>query len=331
MGRGGFGGGGGGGGTTTTPPADGSRTFSFDTSGVTVQARMGNASLTLADGGTTGTWYFGGGFNNDRQWSGPVIEVVEGETANITLSSMRPHTIHLHGLDVDQANDGVPATSGFVGSNTNGNYGRVDGKVNLGDTYTYTFIAPHAGTYQYHCHVDTPLHYDMGMFGTIIVRPSNGSITEAWAGGPTFSKEHVWQLATFDTSWHNYMITGTGTARYRPDRFMINGRNGGDLQTDTTVAVEAPAGEKVLIRVNQTSYQSADINFGGLSFDVIASDGRPMKNTQTKTSIYIAPGERYDLLVTMPTAGTTKYATVNYYDNRGDSVIGSCVTTITAV
>jgi FtsP/CotA-like multicopper oxidase with cupredoxin domain len=45
----------------------------------------------------------------------------------------------------------------------------------------------------------------------------------------------------------------------------------------------------------------------------------------------MAPGERYDLLVTMPAAGTTKYATVNYYNNRGDSVVGTCVTTITSL
>lgn len=330
MGRGGNGGGGGGG-TTVPAPTTGSRTFAFSTSGVTVNARMGNSSLALADGGAVSTWYFTPGFNGDRQWSGPVIEGVEGETINITLSSMRPHTIHLHGLDVDQENDGVPATSGFVGSNTNGNFGRVDGKVNLGDTYTYTFVAPHAGTYQYHCHVDTPLHYDMGMFGTIIIRPKSGSITEAWDGGPTFAKEHVWQLATFDTSWHAFMITGTGTARYRPDRFMINGRNGNDLNTDTTVAVSANAGEQVLIRVNQTSYQSAMIDLGGLEFDVIASDGRPMATQLTDTSIYIAPGERYDLLVTMPASGTVKTATVNYYDNRGDAVIGTATTTITSL
>lgn len=329
MGRGGNGGGGGGT-TTTTPTA--SRTFNFETSGVNVQGRMGG-TLTLADGGTQSTWYFGNGFNGDREWAGPIIEAVEGQEVHITLTSGQPHTIHLHGLDVDQANDGTPATSGYV-ANTNNiidNYGRVEGYTNLGGSYTYTFIAPHAGTYQYHCHVDTLLHYEMGMHGTIIIRPKSGVITEAWDGGPTFSKEYVWQLGTFDTAWHNVRVSGVGTERYRPNIFMINGRNGINAQTDTTVAVEAAAGSKVLIRVNQTSYQSAEVNLGGLAFDVIASDGRPLVNVQNKTSIYIAPGERYDLLVTMPAAGTTKYAAINYYNNRGDTVIGSVITTIKAI
>jgi len=109
---------------------------------------------------------------------------------------------------------------------------------------------------------------------------------------------------------------------------MINGRNGADAQTDTTVAVEANAGEKVLIRLNQTSYQGARVELGGLPFEIIAADGRPIAQVLNKTSVYITPGERYDLLVTMPSAGTTKYATVSYYDNRGDNVIGTVVTTI---
>jgi FtsP/CotA-like multicopper oxidase with cupredoxin domain len=290
-----------------------------------------DGNISLADGGSVRTWWFGSGFNGDRQWGGPIIEATEGEQVNITLRSDMPHSIHLHGLDVDQANDGVPATSGYVGGGGMENFGRVSGYTRLGNTYTYTFVAPEAGTYQYHCHVDTVLHYDMGMHGTIIIRPRSGSITEAWDGGPTFNKEYVWQMGTFDTSWHGQRVSGSGTVRYRPNRFMINGRNGADAQTDSTVAVEANAGEKVLIRLNQTSYQSAEINLGGLSFDVIASDGRPMATQQTKTSIYMAPGERYDLLVTMPSSGTTKYATVNYYDNRGDSVVGTVVTTVTAL
>ena len=97
-----------------------------------------------------------------------------------------PHTIHFHGLDVDQQNDGVPATSFSVSQGS----------------YTYNFTAPHAGTYQYHCHVDTHQHYEMGMFGTVIIRPSDGNTTNIWDGGPAFDKEYIWQLTTFDSTWH---------------------------------------------------------------------------------------------------------------------------------
>ncbi|AKF25280.1 hypothetical protein YH65_07670 [Sulfurovum lithotrophicum] len=306
------------------------RTFNYETNGTTLRARM-NGNITLDNGGSVKTWYFGNGFSGDRDWAGPIIEATEGDVVKITLRSGMPHTIHLHGLDVDQANDGVPATSGYIaGSKSNGEFGRVDGYTWLGRSYTYTFVAPHAGTYQYHCHVDTVLHYDMGMHGTIIIRPKSGNIEEAWDGGPTFSKEYVWQMGTFDTTWRSTNVSGSKTVRYRPDCFMINGVNGVDANTDSTVAITANAGEKVLIRTNQTSYQGAKIEFGGLPFEVIAADGRPAAEAQTVTSLYMTPGERYDILLTMPSAGTYD-ASISYYDSRGVNVIGKVTTTVTSL
>ena len=44
----------------------------------------------------------------------------------------------------------------------------------------------------------------------------------------------------------------------------------------------------------------------------------------------MTPGERYDILLTMPAAGTYN-ANVTYYNNRGDKVIGSVATTVTSL
>ena len=306
------------------------RNFNYETNGLTLRAKM-NGNITVDNGGSVRTWYFGNGFNGDRDWAGPIIEATEGDIVKITLRSGMPHTIHLHGLDVDQANDGVPATSGYIaGSRRNGNFGRVDGYTWLGRSYTYTFVAPHAGTYQYHCHVDTVLHYDMGMHGTIIIRPKSGNIEEAWDGGPTFTQEYVWQMGTFDTTWRSTNVSGAQTIRYRPDVFMINGVNGETAKNDPTVAITANAGEKVLIRLNQTSYQGAKVDFGGIPFEVIASDGRPAASAPTVTSLYLTPGERYDILLTMPSSGTYN-ATVSYYDNRGENIIGTVSTLVNSL
>lgn len=100
--------------------------------------------------------------------------------------------------------------------------------------------------------------------------------------------------------------------------------------TFSAPAITANAGEKVLTRTNQTSYQGAKIDFGGLEFELIAADGRPAKNSKTVTSVYLTPGERYDLLLTMPSAGNYN-ANVTYYDNRGENVIGSVATTVTSL
>jgi FtsP/CotA-like multicopper oxidase with cupredoxin domain len=151
----------------------------------------------------------------------------------------------------------------------------------------------------YHCHVDTVLHVEMGMYGTVIIRPPDGSTDIAWAGGPAFDKEYIWHLHTFDSSWHSGMgrgmggmISGPGTVRHRPDYFMINGRDGNDTLTDPATAIEAGPGQQVLIRLNNVGYQPAMVRLGNLEFDVIASDGRPLTKTIRTDSQLIAPDER---------------------------------------
>ena len=77
---------------------------------------------------------------------GPTLEMNEGDSVHIDLwnvSQGAPHTIHLHGLDVDQQNDGVPHLSFDVHHMDHG---------------YYHFKAPHAGTYLYHCHVASTIH-----------------------------------------------------------------------------------------------------------------------------------------------------------------------------
>ena len=259
---------------------DGNRTFSYlGPNTADLNVRM-EGSQIMADGTSIRTWFFGSGFNGDRTVPSPVIEGIEGETVQVTLSSDMPHSIHFHGLDVDQANDGVPSTSGYVArmrGNSMMTFGRVRGYTNLGSPFTYAFTAPHAGTYMYHCHVDTVLHVEMGMYGTVIIRPPDGNTDIAWTGGPTFDKEYIWHLHTFDSTWHpgmgggmGGMVSGTGTVRHSPNYFMINGRDGNDTLIDTATAIEAGPEQQVLIRLTNVGYQPAQVQLGGLEFDVIA-------------------------------------------------------------
>ncbi len=311
-------------------PTAGGRTFVYlGYNSASVSVNMG-ASQTLADGSALRVWSFGGGFNNDRPVPSPVIELIEGQTAAITLNSMMPHTLHPHGLDVNQANDGVPSTSGFVGmAMMMGNFGRVGGLPSLGTSFTYTFVAPHAGTYLYHCHVDTVLHLEMGMYGSIIVRPPDGATDRAWNGGPQFQREYLWHLHTYDSSWHGLTVSGAATVRYRPNVFMINGRQNDLAANDPTVAISGSGGDSVLLRLVNPGYLPADVSLGGLEFQVIASDGRPVRSTFSATRLRILPGERYDLLLTLP-AGTNTLASIDYLDIRGATVLGSVNTVITA-
>lgn len=307
----------------------GARTFSFLGPNSAFLSVNMMRNQVMADGTSVRAWTFGGGFNNDRSVPSPVIEGIEGQQVTVTLDSMMPHSIHLHGLDVDQANDGVPSTSGYVAQMAMGGFGRVQGYTNLGTPFNYSFVAPHAGTYAYHCHVDTVLHFEMGMYGTVIIRPPDGNPNTAWAGGPTYDKEYVWHLHTFDSSWHvgGMPVSGPNTVRHRPDYFMINGRDGASTLTDPTTAIAAAAGETVMVRTNNMGYQPAVVRLGGLEFQVIASDGRPLPAAIARTELLVAPGERYDLLFQMSPA-TDRTATVEYFDIRLNGVLGTASTSI---
>ena len=89
----------------------------------------------------------------------------EGQLFQATIKpSKRVHTIHWHGIEPDPRNDGVGHTSFEVSGHYTYQW-RPDvaerGNPNRGA----------AGTYFYHCHVNTPLHVQMGMFGAIVVDP----------------------------------------------------------------------------------------------------------------------------------------------------------------
>ena len=286
----------------------------------TVVSRMsGNQNI---GGQSVGIWYFdrdgsSQGFMDNRKFPSAHLEIIEGQQSNILFRNLSPmdHTIHLHGLDVDQENDGVPATSFSVP---------------MMGSYTYKFLAPHAGTYHYHCHVDTIIHYHRGMTGTIIVRPPDGSINRAWDGGPTFDEEVLWHLLTYDLTWANLSTSGSATARHRPNAFLLNGFASEQARTDPYTRLVAAVGQRIYLRILNSSYQWGRIRLAGLSFDVVASDGRPMRQVVTTDSWEIGPGERYDLLIT-PTAPISADATVEYLDDWTGAVLGTAATRLEIV
>jgi len=109
-------GGGGGGGSGAIEVLDA-------TAGQTLQVRA--ISKTMSDGQNLTFWvYCSGGMmmGGGCRLPGPIFEIGVGQSADINLSlHMAPmesspyqgHTIHLHGVDVSQAEDGVPVVSGI--------------------------------------------------------------------------------------------------------------------------------------------------------------------------------------------------------------------------
>lgn len=221
----------------------------------------------------------------------PTLNLEEGDSVSLNLwnfSQGAPHSIHLHGLDVDQANDGVPSLSFDVEHE---------------DTGSYYFEVPHPGTYLYHCHVTSVLHVQGGMYGLVVVRPkSDPNLT--WENGFAFDSENSWLMSEVDTTWHHDSIINhphDTTAMthvilpYGPQHFVVNGLSESQL---STMPLVASVGERVYMRLANIGYFSNRVIFpAGMNASIIASDGRPLPNTFDSDTVDIFPGERFGVML----------------------------------
>lgn len=273
-----------------------------------------DGTLKLPDDTSVYVW----GYSEQREkgsagYPAPTLTVNEGDQVEVTLTNLGTsqkgikqvaHTIHFHGLDTDQANDGVPHTSKDL---------------LVGDSFTYKFKAEHAGTYFYHCHVDTIEHLQMGMTGAFIVKAKNGA-NEAWTGGPKYDKEYSFVLNEIDPVWHKAVQEGKKYDRtdFKPTYFTINGKAYPDTEKDPGTVITGKLGERVLVRIINSGYWPHAMHLHGHHFQVIASDGRPLPAPLEKDTVNVGPGERYDLLITFIQEGTYPFHSHNVVDNTNN-------------
>ncbi|MED1646136.1 multicopper oxidase family protein [Brevibacillus agri] len=92
---------------------------------------------------------------------GPTIRAKEGDTIRVILKNSLPEetSIHWHGLHVPNNMDGVPSFTQHA--------------IKPGETFTYEFLANHAGTYMYHSHFNSVPQIDKGLYGLLVIEPQN--------------------------------------------------------------------------------------------------------------------------------------------------------------
>lgn len=92
------------------------------------------------------------------QFPGPTLQARVGDEVVVRFTNdlPEPTTIHWHGLRIADAMDGVPA---------------IQEPVQPGETFTYRFTVPDAGTFWYHPHVRAFEQMERGLYGAIVVHP----------------------------------------------------------------------------------------------------------------------------------------------------------------
>lgn len=160
-------------------------------------------------------WSFDDAIGNaPDMWPAPTIRVREGRIVHTLMNNSHgPHTIHHHGIEPTPVNDGVGHLTMEVGGASD----------TFSGNYFYQWKAAESGTYFYHCHRNTVLHFELGMYGMLIIDPAppqgiadNGQPYPDGGPGYTlvgntstrYDKETFWVVDDIDLHWHENLFGG---------------------------------------------------------------------------------------------------------------------------
>jgi len=288
----------------------------------------------------------------NAQFPAPIIYCETGDTVIINLKNLGvankkapndPHSIHLHALDVDAANDGVPETSiAAIPANA-----KLPG---AGNVVVYMFTPSYPGTYMYHCHQEADIHVTMGMYGAMVVYNTGDAAAATGPGtglggtlhGQAYDKDYVMLLSDTDTRIHSSeagMGANFNMVNYSPQYWFINGISfpqtihAGFVAPasfanwilahpgyDPFITGSVGAGQRVLLRMINMGFETQPMHMHGFHFTVIGTDQRGLTHPYEKNTINIGSGETYEIIVDFGdwtvagAAGTYHTGTYTRYD-----------------
>ena len=233
---------------------------------VSVELEAAEIDWEFIPGQRTRAW----GFN--ARVPGPTIEARVGDVLEVRLTNRLPEptTIHWHGLQIPAAMDGTDM---------------VQHPIAPGETFTYRFRLPDAGTFWYHPHMNETVQLERGLYGAIVVRAPNE---------PELDAERVLVLDDVALDRKGQIKPLGGWIEHHDGRQgstrLINGRK----EPELTIA----AGQVERWRiVNASSARYVRLSIGGRSFTIIATDGGLIDAPVTVSEVLLTPGDRVELAV----------------------------------
>ncbi len=279
------------------------RNSSWQVPGKYFERRMfADGKLQMPDGAVVPFW----GFEDpvaapgQKLFPSPAIRLREGEVAHVKLETL----------------SASPAASTWPhkGARSFARSGKILA-VQKRESLIYQWQPKKAGTWLYQSHLSSVRDFELGLFGLLIVDPlpdDDGSI-RAYRGGPAYDVERCWVLDDVDPEWHTDagLLSGApGSERERPfvpQYFLINGVPNTQAMHDERVAIDAKAGDKVLIRLLNASFSLVRVKIEGLQGQIISVDGNALASAEHPWSkwcpvkpnhpVYLATGARNDILI----------------------------------
>lgn len=206
---------------------------------------------------------------------GPLIVANVGDTLIVRFTNRiadRTTTIHWHGLRLPAEMDGNPMLSGAVYPDK---------------SFTYNFTARDAGLFWYHPHVDTDEQLELGLYAPLLVRAP---------GEPAVDAERVLVLDDVD-------LDDAGQLRLAADAVDVAlGRHGEVILVNGVErpSIEVADGTTERWRiVNAANGRYFALELAGHEFVIVGGDGGPLPAARSTNVLLIAPGERFDVLLTV--------------------------------
>jgi FtsP/CotA-like multicopper oxidase with cupredoxin domain len=214
---------------------------------------------------------------------GPNLHVDQGSqiTVQVRNDGDVEATVHWHGLRLENRYDGVPHET--------------QEPIPIGGTFTYQLQFPDAGLYWYHPHIREDFGLEMGLYGTIVVEPSDPGYWPAADRQLTLTLDDLLvedgHIAAFRRSGPNYVAMG----RFG-NVMLING--------ETEFASEAAVGEVVrLYLVNTANTRIFNFAVRGARAKLTGGDGGRYERETFIDEVLLAPSERAVLDVLFDSPG----------------------------
>jgi FtsP/CotA-like multicopper oxidase with cupredoxin domain len=212
------------------------------------------------------------GFGYNGQVPGPTIELMQGVPVEIEFTNRlsEPTLIHWHGLRIPAAMDGTQSTQR---------------PVQPGETFTYRFTPPDAGTFWYHPHANETEQLEKGLYGAFIVRSSDELVVD---------REQTLIFDDVDADAEGRLAKFGGFRERHDGREgdirLINGK------AEPTLTIAAGQVERWRI-INASSARYIRFSLGGAPFRIIGTDGGLIEAPVDATEVLLPAADRIEILV----------------------------------
>ncbi|HEV8277258.1 MAG TPA: multicopper oxidase domain-containing protein [Streptosporangiaceae bacterium] len=203
---------------------------------------------------------------------GPTLKVQQGSevVVHVTNEGDLEGTVHWHGLRLDNAYDGVPHET--------------QQPIPVGGDFTYRIRFPDPGLYWYHPHIREDYTQEMGLYGNIVVVPSDA---DYWPPA------HRDVLLTLD----DLLLEDGKIAPFSPDEtnYTGMGRYGNVLliSGEPDLALIARAGEVARLWLTNTANTRVfNVRLPGARMKLVGGDSGRVEHEEFVSEVLLAPSER---------------------------------------